>query len=171
MPGLPCQIITGVSFYILMLSYSHFAISQPSQYESFGFQKFEATVLSPYQMIHINQENAQFVKSYIQKELEAHGLRLSSSPDLYVNVNVILKLQQQDIGQDSQLRSRPNNSISIYQVGTLNVQLVDVIRANVLWEGSRSIVLWKKKEKKILKRVDNIVAKLFKDFDPSILDN
>jgi hypothetical protein len=152
-----------------MLSYSHFAISQPSQYESFGFQKFEATVLSPYQMIHINQENAQFVKSYIQKELEAHGLRLSSSPDLYVNVNVILKLQQQDLGQDdSQLRSRP---ISTYQVGTLNVQLVDVIRANVLWEGSRSIVLWGKKEKKIRKRVDNIVAKLFKDFDPSILGN
>jgi hypothetical protein len=152
-----------------MLSYSHFAISQPSQYESFGFQKFEATVLSPYQMIHINQENAQFVKSYIQKELEAHGLRLSSSPDLYVNVNVILKLQQQDLGQDdSQLRSRP---ISTYQVGTLNVQLVDVIRANVLWEGSRSIVLWKKKEKKIRKRVDNIVGKLFKDFDPSILGN
>ena len=168
MPGLPCQIITGVSFYILMLSHSHFAISQPSQYESFGFQKFEATVLSPYQMIHINQENAQFVKSYIQKELEAHGLRLSSSPDLYVDVNVILKLQQQDLGQDSQLRSRP---ISTYQVGTLNVQLVDVIRANVLWEGSRSIVLWKKKEKKIRKRVDNIVGKLFKDFAPSILGN
>ena len=83
-------------------------------------------------------------------------------------MNVILKLQQQDLGQDSQLTSR---LISTYQVGTLNVQLVDVIRANVLWEGSRSIVLWKKKEKKIRKRVDNIVAKLFKDFDPSILGN
>jgi len=168
---MPAQLskVPKISCCILFLFYSHFLISQSSSsYKTFGFQKFEATILTPYQWIHVNQENAQFVKSYIQKELEAHGLRLSSSPDLYVNVNVILKLQQQDLGQDSQLTSR---LISTYQVGTLNVQLVDVIRANVLWEGSRSIVLWKKKEKKIRKRVDNIVAKLFKDFDPSILGN
>lgn len=169
---MPAQLskIPKISCCILFLFYSHFVIPQSTKpYKTFGFQKFEATVLSPYEMIHVTQENAQFVKSYIQKELEAYGLQLSSSPDIYVNIYVDVELEEQAIGGIT-IMPKPEYA-SFYEVGTLNVQLVDTIETKILWEGSRSMMLWKKKEKKIRKRVDNIVAKLFKNFDPSTLGN
>jgi len=39
-------------------------------------------------MIHVNQENAEFIKSRIIHELEIHGLRLQENPDLLINVMV-----------------------------------------------------------------------------------
>ena len=165
-----CQVPAILSCCLIMLLSGHFATPQSGgNYETFGFRKFEATVLSPYQMIHVNQENAQFVRSHILKQLETHGLTLSSSPDLYVDLFVFLKLQGQVTGGYS--AESGSRGLSIYEVGTLTVQLIEVKNNEVLWESSRSIPFWKKKEKKIRNRVDNIVAKLFKNFNPSTLRN
>jgi len=166
-----CQVPAILSCCLIMLLGGHFATPQSGgNYETFGFRKFEATVLSPYQMIHVNQENAQFVRSHILEELETHGLTLSSSPDLYVDLFVFLKLQGQVTGGYSASMSG-SRGLSIYEVGTLTVQLIEAKDNEVLWESSRTIPLWKKKEKKIRNRVDNIVAKLFKNFDSSTLRN
>jgi len=166
-----CQVPAILSCCLIMLLGGHFATPQSGgNYETFGFRKFEATVLSPYQMIHVNQENAQFVRSHILKQLETHGLTLSSSPDLYVDLFVFLKLHRQVTGGYSASVSG-SRGLSIYEVGTLTVQLIEAKNNEVLWESSRSIPLWKKKEKKIRNRVDNIVAKLFKNFNPSTLRN
>lgn len=170
---LRCLMTKNVLFSLLILSCNNFVFPQSGEsYHTFGFHKFDATVLSPYQMIHVNQENAQFVRSLIQKELESRGLQLSSTPDYLVNVKVILKLHQQILGQETQVRSghSQNHSISIYQVGILEVELVDE-KENAYWKGSRSMPLWKKKEKTIRKRLDNFVAKLFKKFEADALES
>ena len=147
-----------------MLLNVHFALPQKqnSKHETFEFRDFEVTVLSPYQMIHVSQDNAQFVKTHIKNELESHGLVKSSSPDLYVDIFVTLRLQRQF--SRGYFFGQP-----IYQVGTLTVRLIEATNDEVLWEGAKTIPLWKVKEKRLRKRVDNIVAKTFKDFDPSVL--
>ena len=138
--------------------------NQSVDYETIGFRKFDVTVLSPYQMTHLNQENAQFVRSYILRELEPHGLTVSDSPDVYVDVSVVVKMQQQ-------FSRGYFFGLPIYQVGTLTVQLMEVKEEELLWKGSKTIPLWTMKERKARKRVDTIIAKIFKNFDPSTLGN
>ena len=140
--------------------------------QTFSFRKFEATVISPYQMIHVSQENAQFVRSHVLTELEAHGLSHSDSADLYVDLFVHLKLERQATGGLISTNSGGYNmqGISIYEVGTLTVKLHDATNDKLLWEGSRTIPLWKKKEKRIRKQVDNLVDKIFKNFDLELLE-
>ena len=121
-------------------------------------------------MIHVNQENAQFVRSFVQKEMETHGLILSSSPDLYVDLFVSLKLQEQ-VNRGISVASYAPRSLAYYQVGTLTVQLMESKENEVLWEGSKTIALWKMKEKKIRKRADYIVSRIFRKFDPNTLRN
>ncbi len=158
----------------IMLFGSHFVIPQSdAAYQNFAFRKLEANVLSPYQMIHVSQENAQFVRSYVLKEMEAHGLTHASSPDIHVDIFVSLKLERQNTGGSTYTEnySSTTSGVSIYEVGTLTVQLNEVENNNLLWEGSRTIPLWTKKEKKIRKRVKGMISKIFKGFDPNTLGN
>ena len=141
--------------------------------KSFNFRKFEATVNSPYQMIHVSQENAQFVKSHVQKELEEHGLiRAASSPELYVDLFVNLKMERQATGGHAGADGDGGSmvrGVSIYEIGTLTIKLNSAANNSLLWQQSRTIPLWKKKERKIKKRVAKMVVKIFNDFDPNSL--
>jgi hypothetical protein len=56
---------------------------------------------------------------------------------------VVVELEEQAIGGIT-IMPKPEYA-SFYEVGTLDVQLVDTIETKILWEGSRSMVLWKKK--------------------------
>ena len=137
---------------------------QTIDYQTIGFRNFDVTVLSPYQMTHLNKDNAQFIRSYILRELEPHGLTISAAPDLYVDVSVVVKMQRQ-------FSRGYFFGLPIYQVGTLTVQLMEVKDEGLLWKGSKTIPLWKMKERKARKRVDTIVSRIFKDFDLSTLGN
>ena len=154
-----CQIpaVLWCCVFLLILSESISAQSNGS-YQSFQFRKFEVTVLSPYQLIHVNDDNAQYVNSLIREELESAGLVFSSSPDFFVDVSVSLRWQRQF--SRGVFFGQP-----VYQVGTLTVKLTKVENDVVLWEGSNTTPLWKVKEKRMKNRVDNIVAKVFKNFD------
>ena len=163
-----------IAFCCLMMLVCHDLVySQSSDfYRTYGFRKFEATVLSPYEMIHVNQENAEFVRSHIRDQLEAQGMAFSTAPEVFVDIFVHLKLEKQNTGGYSgsfESGGYGKSGFSIYEVGTLSVRLSDAANNKLLWENSRTIPLWKKKEKKIRNRVDNLVSKLFKDFNSSIL--
>ena len=152
----------------LVLICCHLASSQSdTDYQTFAFRKFEATVLSPYEMIHVNQANAEFVRSHVQNELEERGVTQSSNPSMYADILVNLKLERQNTGgYTGSFDSGGYNKsgFSIYEVGTLVIRLSDAKNNEILWEGSRTVPLWNKKEKKIRRRVDNIVAKIFKSY-------
>ena len=161
----------------LMLLGSHYVLPQSEEtYQTFAFRKFEATVNSYNQMIHLDEENAQIFRSHVFKELEAHGLTLASSPDIYVDLFVQLEFEQQITGgysgtSDGTIDGQDiyTSGISNYEVGTFIIQLIQPENGNMLWQGSSAIALWNDKKKKIQKQVEKVVTKIFKDFDPSIL--
>ena len=138
---------------------------------TFGFRKFEATVLSPYQMMHVREDNADFVRSHVAKELQERGMIDAPDPDIFVDIYVHLKLERQATsGYAGSFESgRITSGVSIYEVGTLIIRLVDSQSNQMLWEGSRTIPLWRKKEERIRKKVDGMVAKIFRNFDPEAL--
>ena len=138
---------------------------------TFAFRKFEATVLSPYQMIHVREDNADFVRRHVAKELEERGMIDASDPDVYVDIYVHLKLERQTTSgyAGSFENGTITSGVSIYEVGTLIIRLVDPQSNQMLWEGSRTIPLWRKKERKIRKKVDGMVTKIFRKLDPSLL--
>ncbi len=183
---MPAQLskVPKISCCILFLFYSHFVIPQSTKpYKTFGFQKFEATVLTPYQMIHVNQENAEFIKSRIIHELEIHGLRLQENPDLLINVMV--KIDQVFQPREDTPESNDGKTPLPYtnadaemvrlgggvygKAGTIIVELLDAMDKAIVWSGSRSTMLYNKNEKSLRKKTNKTVAKIFKNFDPSVL--
>ncbi len=173
MPAQLCQFPTMLCC-TLFLFYSLFAIPQSgSSYETFRFQKFEAAVLTPYQMIHVNQENADFIQSRIKHELEIHGLRLQESPDLFINIKTTIK-------EEVQARDPSSGPLAFYsedvpvkllygKIGTITIELEDAKKNIKVWSGARSIMLWGKNEKTLRKKTNKTIAKIFKKFDPTIL--
>jgi len=180
---LPNPAPVTISCCILVLFYSHFLISQSSSsYKTFGFQKFEATILTPYQWIHVNQENAEFIKSRIIHELEIHGFRLQENPDLLINVMVKIDQVFQP-REDNTTESFDGETPFPYtnaemvrleggvygKAGTIIVELLDAKDKAIVWSGSRSTMIYNKNEKSLRKKVNKTVAKIFKNFDPSVL--
>jgi hypothetical protein len=131
-------------------------------FETLQFRDFNVTVRTPYQMTHVNQQNAEFLKSHILQEMETYGFTVSSSPDLFVDISILVKLQ-------AQFSRGSAFGMPIHQVGTLTVRLMEADQNLVLWEGSKTIPLWSMKERKAKQRVEQVVAKIFKDFDPDLL--
>lgn len=121
-----------------------------SQYKSFAFVSPLGTDRNGYQTLVSSQ-----LKASAQRELEARGLRYDpAAPQLLVNFNVSMS---------EKLRATPNagfgigygagyygyrgglyapwpyyrdiNSLSPYTEGTLNIDLVDAARKQMVWEG------------------------------------
>ena len=130
-------------------------------------------------MIHVNQENAEFIKSRIVHELEIHGLRLQENPDLLINVMV--KIDQvfqprEDYSNDGETPFPYTNAemvrldAGVYgKASTIIVELLDAMDKAIVWSGSRSTMLYNKNEKSLRKRTNKTVAKIFKNFDRSVL--
>ena len=158
----------------LTLFISPWVIAQSAgAYQDFAFRKVEATVVSPYEMIHVSKKNAHFVQSYVQKELEKHGHGISVKPDMYVDLLVTLRMEVQATGGHvgGITSSGLSRGVSIYEVGTLMVQLIDVENEALIWQGSRTVTLWKKKEKRIRKKAGRVISRIFKSYDPSELSS
>jgi hypothetical protein len=117
-----------------------------SQYKSFAFVSPLGTDRSGYQTLVSGQ-----LKASAQRELEARGLRYDPvAPQLLVNFNVSLseKLRVSPgtgfgmgyYGYRGGLYApwpyyRDMNSLSPYTEGTLNIDLVDAARKQMVWEG------------------------------------
>jgi len=55
------------------------------------------------------------------------------------------------------------------KAGTIIVELLDAMDKAIVWSGSRSTMLYNKNEKSLRKKTNKTVAKIFKNFDPSVL--
>ena len=135
-----------------------------TQFETLKFRNFNVIVRTPYQMTHVTEQNADYLRSHILKEMETHGFTISSTPDLFVDINIFVKLQ-------AQFSRGSAFGMPIHQVGTLTVRLMDPQENQVLWEGDKTVPLWKMKEGKARKRVGQVVSKIFKDFHPETLSS
>jgi Domain of unknown function (DUF4136) len=125
-----------------------------TQYKTFGFMNPLATDRSGYQSL-VSQE----LKANTRRELEARGMRMDNvAPQLLVNFNAALK-------DKTRIRSSPvlvngglgfyggsyygyrggayspwpmyidETVVTTYKEGTLNIDLIDALRKQLVWEG------------------------------------
>jgi len=145
-----------------------------SKFQTFDFLDFDVQLLTDHK---INQENVDYLKTAITKQLEAKGLSQGSNPDLAVNIGVVVEEETQTretdirdmryMGQRNYHWEVEEVVVGVYKVGTVSVELVDTRANKAVWEKSDSNVI--RKQKGVQKKIDKGVARIFKKFDVSKL--
>jgi hypothetical protein len=160
--------------FLLVLAPSITSLAQ-GKYQTFDFLDLDVELLTEHQ---INQENADYLKTAIARELTAKGLEQSSNPDLAVNIGVVVEEEVQTretdirdmryMGQRNYHWEVEEVVVGVYKVGTVSVELVDTKANRAVWEESESNVI-NKKQKNVQKKIDKGVSRIFKKFDPATL--
>lgn len=143
-----------------------------NEYQTFDFLDFKVQVLTEHE---INEENIDYMKTAIAKELESKGLRQSSNPDLVVNIGVVVEeeVQTRETNiRDMHYMAQRNYHweveevpVGIYKMGTVSVELVDTRENKVVWHEQEKNVI-NKNPQKVRKKIDKGVVRIFKKFDP-----
>ena len=147
-----------------------FGQTQPN-YQTFDFLDFNIQLTTDHQT---NPENIEYLKAAISNQLSKHGLKQASKADLNINIGVVIEeeIQTRDseatemryLGQREYDWARSDQVfVGKYKVGTVTVELVDTKSNKVVWAGSDANVI--RNQKKIQKRIDQGVARIFRKFD------
>ena len=125
-----------------------------SKYQTFDFLDFDVRLLTEHQ---INQENVDYLKSAIVKQLTAKGLKQQSNPDLAINIGVVVEEEVQTretdirdmryMGQRNYHWQVEEVVVGVYKKGTVSIELVDTKENEAVWEESESNVINKKQKK------------------------
>ena len=164
--------VTAALFLILITGNNAFA---QSKYQTFDFLDFDYKILTDHE---INQENVEYMKSAVTKQLEAKGLTQASDPDLAINIGLVVEEEVQTretdirdmryMGQRNYHWEVEEIVVGVYKMGTVSIELVDTKENRVVWEESDSNVI-NKNQKNVQKKIDKGVARIFKKFDPAKL--
>lgn len=143
-----------------------------SRYRTFDFKEF---TVDNQTVVPTRPEAVEYLKSAIQRELVVKGFKkVEQSPDLLVNIGVVITdevtTRTTDI-RDAPVYMGTRNYhweseevvVNQYREGTVIIDLIDARRNELVWEGSAKSVL-AKNPSKMEKRIDEALAKLFKDF-------
>ena len=146
-----------------------------SRYQTFDFLDFDVKVLTTHI---VNHENVAYMKSAIADELKAKGLKQASDPDLAVNIGVVVEEEVQTretdirdmryMGQRNYHWEVEEVPVGTYKMGTVSIDLVDTKQNKLVWsESARNVI--DQNSKKVRKKIDKGVSKIFKKFDPAQL--
>ncbi len=159
----------------LLIVFSLVVQAQSANYQTFDFLDFDIKILTT----HItNQENVDYLKTAIARELESKGLEQASNPDLAVNIGVVVEEEVQTretdirdmryMGQRNYHWQVEEVEVGTYKVGTVSIDLVDTKENKLVWsESDRNVI--NKNQKKVRKKIDKGVKRIFKNLDPSKL--
>lgn len=152
------------------------------RYHSFGFARLLGTDENGYQSI--VSEN---LKTSTRRQLEARGLTFDAvAPDLIVNFNARLDDRMRVTTTPSPMPStmgmrrsyygyrggmystwpayQDQTSMTPYKEGTLNIDIVDVAKKQLVWEAVVTDTMTSKKRDKMDDTLDNAVLAAFKKF-------
>ena len=147
-----------------------------SQYKTFGFASQLGTDREGYQTI-----VSQLLKAATRRELEARGFTYAeSAPQLLVNFNAKFsdKLKTSTVpsagpsygyygyrsGFYSPWPMYDETVVTSYTEGTLNIDLIDAAKKQMVWEGVAVGSVSEKAQENLQPAVDSVVAAIFKQF-------
>jgi len=123
----------------------------------------------------IYRANLEHIKASITKELEARGIKRSTSnPELTVNIGIVVteEIQTREtsfanpadrtayMGQRNYHWEAGEVAVGTYRDGTLTIHLVDAATNKLMWKGSAESVL-PNKPKEVPTLIEDAVKKLF----------
>lgn len=144
-----------------------------SDYQSFDFLSIEG----PEEQLSDYEENLQFIKEEIIKQMTQRGLKQdSSSPDLQINLGIVVEDKVQtrttNLSTDPFMYSGQRNytwesqevPVNTYKEGTLTMHLVEKASNKAVWAGTASRVVPKKNDKK-QRAAQEAIAELFEQIN------
>jgi hypothetical protein len=137
-------------------------------YDTYNFYEIE---YQRYDSLPYNKENMDFLLDEIRKQMLNKGFALSQNPDLYLNVGVVVKLQQQTretdprfdmnyIGQRNYQWEREEVVTGIYEEGAISIDFVDAANNRLIWQGTAVGILNNDLEK-MKKRASSAIERIF----------
>jgi hypothetical protein len=172
--NLPSPTLIGLTT-LIMAVFTASPLQGQNNYQTFDFLDFNVKVLTEHQ---VNEQNVEYLKTVIPKELESKGLQKATNPDLVVNIGLVVEEEVQTretdirdmryMGQRNYHWEVEEVPVGIYKMGTVSVELVDTGENKVVWRGQEKNVI-NKNPSKVRKKIDKGVARMFKKFDPSEL--
>ncbi|MCJ8166587.1 DUF4136 domain-containing protein [Pontibacter sp. E15-1] len=145
---------------------------QLSQYKTFAFFEVDASGdgLGP-----VYQPQVQRLQEAVAQQLEARGMtRAATSPDLLVNLGVVVQEQVQTrqtsiltdppqyIGQRRYTWRSREVEVGRYKEGSVSVHLVNSARNELVWQGTAEAIL-ERKPVKLKEQLQRGMAKLFRE--------
>ncbi|QIL75237.1 DUF4136 domain-containing protein [Hymenobacter sp. HDW8] len=111
------------------------------------------------------------LKQAVSREMTRRGYQQSDSPDLLVNIGVVIKDKTQTrqttiqeaplyIGQRNYRWQSQEVATGTYEEGTATIEVVDAARNELIWEGSVASILTPKPDK-LTKRINDAIRTLF----------
>ncbi len=137
-------------------------------YDTYNFYEIE---YQRYDSLPYNKENINFLLDEIRKQMLNKGFAISENPDIYLNVGVVVKLQQQTretdprfdmnyIGQRNYHWEREEIVTGIYDEGAITIDFVDAKTNRLIWQGTAVGILNNDVEK-MKKRASYAIQKIF----------
>ncbi len=137
-------------------------------YETYDFYEIE---YQRYDSLPYNKESMDFLISEIRKRMLDKGFAVSDNPDLYLNVGVVVKQQQQSretdprfdmnyIGQRNYYWEREEVVTGMYEEGAITIDFVDAKNKRLIWQGTAVGILTNDIEK-MKKRAAYAIEKIF----------
>jgi len=137
-------------------------------YDTYNFYEIE---YQRYDSLPYNRENMDFLLDQIRKQMFNKGFAISDNPDLYLNVGVVVKQQQQTretdprfdmnyIGQRNYHWEREEIVTGIYEEGAITIDFVDAKNNRLIWQGTAVGILTNDVEK-LKKRASYAIEKIF----------
>jgi len=131
--------------------------AEPARYKTFGFYEVKA---SGDTIPRTFDERMGILKKAIQVEMEKKGYRfVSSSPDLLVNIGIVVKQEVQTrqtnwqndgrftyMGQRNYSWKSEEIEVGRYREGTLTLHIIEVARHKMIWKGSMEGVIPEKSD-------------------------
>jgi len=171
-----CLLIAFSTFRVLMVvMIAAHSLQGQNQYQTFDFLDFDVKLLTEHQ---VNEENFEYMKTAITKELETKGLKQSANPDLLINIGLVVEEEVQTretdirdmryMGQRNYHWEVQEVPVGVYKMGTVSVEVVDAKKNQVIWlEQERNFI--NDNPNKVRKKIDKGVVRIFKEFDPANL--
>ena len=137
-------------------------------YQTYNFYDID---FQRYDSLPYTKENMDFLLEEIRKQMLNKGFDLAENPDLFLNVGVVVKQQQQTretdprfdmnyIGQRTYYWERKDVVVGTYEEGAITIDFVDAKSNRLIWQGTAVGILTDDVEK-MKKRATYAIEKIF----------
>jgi hypothetical protein len=137
-------------------------------YETYNFYDIE---FQRYDSLPYTKENMDFLLEEIRDEMFNKGFELDDDPDLFLNIGVVVKMQEQTretdprfdmnyIGQRTYRWERQEVVTGTYEEGAITIDFVNADTNRLIWQGTAVGILTNDIEK-MRKRASYAIEKIF----------
>lgn len=135
-------------------------------YESYNYGEFN---YNHYDSLPYNDNLYEHFIQQMNNHMRAKGLELSDDPKLTINIDMVIRQEEQIEKADDrkymgqELLNREDQVVGVYEIGDVIIDCMDNQNNTLVWRASTELA-FSKNEAKLKKKIDKSVDKIFDRF-------